>query len=55
MSNSRSESQRSIISLAGAVDLGSIERLDREFARATWIGTGRVALEMSQPRPAGDL
>jgi len=48
--NSTSLGQPTLISLVGAVDLESIDRLDREFAEATWIGTGQVILDMSELR-----
>ena len=47
-SNSTLDSPRTVILLVGAVDLESTECLDREFAQATWIGTGQVTLDMSQ-------
>jgi anti-anti-sigma regulatory factor len=43
-----SDGQRTVIALVGAIDLESTDRLDSEFADATWMGTGQVTLDMSQ-------
>jgi anti-anti-sigma regulatory factor len=45
--NSGSPGEGVLILLAGALDLESTDRLEREFAEATWIGTGQVTLDMS--------
>lgn len=46
-SNSTLFSQHALISLAGAVDVESTARLDREFAEAAWVGASEVTLDMS--------
>jgi anti-anti-sigma regulatory factor len=47
-SDSPSDAERTVILLAGVVDLESAERLDREFAEAKRIGIGHVLLDMSE-------
>jgi len=47
-SKTTSDGQHTVILLAGALDLESTERLDREFAEARWISAGKVTLDMSQ-------
>lgn len=44
---STSENQRTVTRLTGAVDLESTERLDREFAATTRMGTRHLTLDVS--------
>jgi anti-anti-sigma regulatory factor len=46
--DSTSDAERTVILLAGVVDLESTERLDREFAEARRIGIEHVLLDMSE-------